>query len=370
MAAQILQEFTPKLVTAFSPCIQPLLDQFIAIGLITDEVYQRVLESKFSSKDKARNILNAIKDVIETDDSCFRMVLSILKKTFGSEDKLVLELVDEYLKFVSQPPPPKRLRLRRVSSDPTIQLSANGKHQVDNSEFNSVRCYTVLPEVRVVQLFTPELVSALRASVDNASDLCLSKGIIPESLHRRLLECTNSEEKVRKLLQSIRSSINVDKRCYKIFLSILKSTVPFVIKETLLYAIKAKHKELSKACTIPEYLDVNFASDHLVEEFELAESDTSSNFKLVVNQFKEAVKEHARACIEKEMLEKELEKKRKENEELKKELEIALKAGGSDGKNIKKLRERIAACESEIEGIKESIAQLDKKIEEYCMNEK
>ena len=62
--------------------------------------------------------------------------------------------------------------------------------------------------------------------------------------------------------------------------------------------------------------------------------------------------------------------KQKENEELKKKLKISLEAGGSDDENTKKLREWIAACESEIEGIKESIAKLDKKIEEYGMNKK
>ena len=80
MAAQILQEFTPKLVTAFSPRIQPLLDQFLAIGLITDETYDGILESTFSSKVKARNMLKAIKDVVRTEDNRFLTVLSILKK--------------------------------------------------------------------------------------------------------------------------------------------------------------------------------------------------------------------------------------------------------------------------------------------------
>ena len=120
MAAQILQEFTPRLVAAFSSCIQLLLDQFLAKELITDEVYDRILESPFSSKDKARNMLSAIKDVIRTEDNSFLTVLSILKEIFGNEDKLVLDIQDQYL--LNYPPPPKRLRLRRAYSDPTILL--------------------------------------------------------------------------------------------------------------------------------------------------------------------------------------------------------------------------------------------------------
>ena len=366
MAAQILQELTPKLVTAFSPRIQPLLDQFLAKGLITGEAYDGILESTSSSKVKARNMLSAIKDVVGTEDNCFLTVLSILKEAFGNEDKLVLDMQDQYL--LKYPPPPKRLRLRRAYSDPTILLSANRECLADDPEFDSVRRHTVvLPEVRVIQFFTPELVNALRASVDNASDECLARGIIPESLHRKLLECTSGEDKVRKLLQCIRSSITVDNRCYRIFLSILKSTVPSAITEKLLSAIKEKYKELSKAA---ENLDVDVAGDCLVKEFESPESDTSSNFKLAVDQFRDAVEKHTRACVEKETLQKELERKQKEKEELKKGLETALVAGGSDNENVKKLRGKIAACESKFEEIEVSVAKLDKNIEEYRMNEK
>ena len=71
MAAKILQKFTQTIVTAFCDHIQPLLDQFLAKGLITDEVYQRILESNSESKAKARSMLSAIKGVIEIDDGCF-----------------------------------------------------------------------------------------------------------------------------------------------------------------------------------------------------------------------------------------------------------------------------------------------------------
>ena len=116
-------------------------------------------------------------------------------------------------------------------------------------------------------------------------------------------------------MQCTRSNINVDKRCYKIFLSILKSTVPSAIKETLLSAIKDRYGELSKAAV---NLNVSVAGDCLVKEFESAENNTSLSFKLVVDQFRDAVEKHAHACVEKEMLEKELERKQKEKDELKK----------------------------------------------------
>ena len=328
-------------------------------------MYDRILESTSSSKDKARNLLSAIKDVIRTEDNCFLTVLRILKEIFGNEDKLVLDMQNQYLS--KRPPPAKRLRLRRAYSDPTILLSANREFEclADDPEFDSVKRHsTVLPEVRVIQFFNPELVNALRASIDSALDMCLARGIISESLHRKLLECTSGDDKVRKLLQCIRSSISVDGRCYRIFLSILKSTAPSAIAEKLLPEIKEKYKELSKTA---ENIEVDVAGDCLVKEFESPESD---NFKVAVDQFRDAVEKHTRACVEKEMLEKELERKQKEKKELKKGLETALEAGGSDNENVKRLRGKIAACESKFEEIEASVAKLDKNIEEYRMNEK
>ena len=367
MAAEILQKFTQTIVTAFCDHIEPLLDQFLAKELITDEVYQRILESNSVSKAKARSMLSAIKGVIEIDDSCFVKVLSILEDIFTSDNKLVSDLKEEYKKYESQPPPTKRPKLRRVSSDPVIRLSSNAEHQDNHSEFTPARCHAaVLPEVRVIQLFTPDLVSALKSIVDNASDLCLSKGIILGSTHGRLLEPTSgtSEERVRKLLHVVRSNINVDRKCYKIFLSVLRATVPPAIRDKLLSDIKIEYENLLKAGINPESPNIDSASDQLLQEFELA-----SNFKRVVNEFKESVKEYTRACIEKEVLEDDLAKKQKEKEELKKELEMA-KAGGNNDEDIRKLQERVTICESDIKRIMESIVKKDKLIEQHSMKVK
>ena len=367
MAAEILQKFTQTIVTAFCDHIQPLLDQFLAKGLVNDEVYQRILESNSASKAKARSMLSAIKGVIEIDDRCFDKVLSILEDIFTSDNKLVLDLKEEHQKYESQPPPTKRPKLRRVSSDPVIRLSVNADHQDNHSEFTPARRHTaVLPEVRVIQLFTPDLVNVLKSIVDNASDLCLSKGIILESTHGRLLEPTSgtSEERVRKLLQVVRSSINVDRKCYKIFLSVLRETVPPAIRDKLLSDITIEYENLLKAGFKPECPNIDSASDQLLQEFELA-----SNFKRVVNEFKESVEEYTRVCIEKEVLEDDLAKKQNENEELKKDLEMA-KAEGKDDKIIRELQERVTICESEIKGIMESIVKIDKRMEKHSMKVK
>ena len=149
-----------------------------------------------------------------------------------------------------------------------------------------------------------------------------------------MLDTEDSELKVRKLLQAVQSSINFDKRCYKIFLSVLNNAVPSAIRDKLLSEIKIEYENLLKAGVDPECPNIASAGDHLLQEFDLAEGDASSNFKVVVDEFKESIKEHTRACIEKEILEGELAKNSKEKEELKKELAMA-KAGGKDGEHIR-----------------------------------
>ena len=57
MEAKIAENFLPDLVTAISDCVQPVSDQCLAKGLISDSVYKRVLESGGTSEDKARTLI-------------------------------------------------------------------------------------------------------------------------------------------------------------------------------------------------------------------------------------------------------------------------------------------------------------------------
>ena len=180
MAAQILQELTPAIATGFSDHVQHLLDHFLAKGFINGEVYQTILESSCPNKDKARNLLSAIKDVIQADENCFHTMLIVLQEVFGKENKLVLDLFEEYHKYISQPPPSKRPRLHRASSEPAIRQSVNAEHHPAPA---STWCYPACPEVKVIQQSTPKLVKTLSGFVANVSELCLSRGLIPESLN-------------------------------------------------------------------------------------------------------------------------------------------------------------------------------------------
>ena len=78
MAAEVIRSFLPDLVTAISDCVQPVSDQCLAQGLITESTYRKVLESGKTSEDKARTLTLAVKKSTETDSRCLESLLDIL----------------------------------------------------------------------------------------------------------------------------------------------------------------------------------------------------------------------------------------------------------------------------------------------------
>ena len=76
----MIKQFLPDLVTAISDTVQPVSDQCLAKGLIPESDYKRVLESRWTSEDKARTLIQAVKTSTETDSRCLEMFLSILYK--------------------------------------------------------------------------------------------------------------------------------------------------------------------------------------------------------------------------------------------------------------------------------------------------
>ena len=133
---KVIQNFTPKLVTAISTCsVLAVSDRFLANGLISDGMYKRLLESPVPSDNKVRILLIAIKDAIHACNSCFEISMSILEKFPLCSDQ-VQAIRKKYQTFNSQSSP----------------------HATGNDQ---ARLFTVIPEIRVIQKFTPELVSAI-----------------------------------------------------------------------------------------------------------------------------------------------------------------------------------------------------------------
>ena len=76
----MINRFLPGLVTAVSDCVQPVSDQCLAEELISESVYDMVLELRETSKDKARALILAVRKSIKTDSSHLEKFLSILKQ--------------------------------------------------------------------------------------------------------------------------------------------------------------------------------------------------------------------------------------------------------------------------------------------------
>ena len=94
MAADVIRSFLPDLVTAISDCVQPVSDQCLAQGLITESTYRKVLESGETSEDKARTLILAVKKSTETDSRCLEFLLDILDQQFPYviKDKLLSDI--------------------------------------------------------------------------------------------------------------------------------------------------------------------------------------------------------------------------------------------------------------------------------------
>ena len=337
---RVIQIFTPKLVSAVSDSILAVSDQFLAKELIAVGVYKRILGSwSISNADKARILLNAVKDVIHTDKSCFETAMNILK-ALPICSELIIAIEAKYQKLTSQ----------------SNQLKGNCATSSDQATLRA-RHFTVSPEIRVINKFTPQLINAISSCHQEVSDECLAKGLISGSKNKELFEmCMYSEDKVRMLLQAIKDNTANDKRCFKLFLGVLSSEMP-PASGSLLSSIKAEYHELismpSADPTQPEQ----------PEEIKCEKDKIEKTFvDSVLDRLQEAIEKKDQAIAEKERLENELALKHKENDELKEKLKAAEK-----GEEIMRLKNELTKCETKILELNNKIQKQKEIIDEYQM---
>ena len=102
-------------------------------------------------------------------------------------------------------------------------------------------------EGEVINSFLPDLVTAVSDSVLTVSDQCLAKGLINETVYRRVLESGGTnEDKARTLILAVKKSTETDSRCLEILLNILEQELPFAIRENLLSKIRKELTEKSQ----------------------------------------------------------------------------------------------------------------------------
>ena len=104
-------------------------------------------------------------------------------------------------------------------------------------------------EAEVITNFLPNLITAISDCVQSVSDQCLAKGLISDSVYKRVLESGGtSEDKARTLILAVKTSTETDGRCLEILLNVLEEQLPHGIRDKFLSAIKKEISEKSNTC--------------------------------------------------------------------------------------------------------------------------
>ena len=218
-------------------------------------------------------------------------------------------------------------------------------------------------EAEIFKQFLPDLVRAISDNILSVSDQCLAKGLITETTYKKVLESGGtSEDRARTLILAVKNSTETDSRCLEIFLSILDEVLPHAIREKLLSEIRKEVTEKVNTCraVVPSAQAIQqLPPRELAKESALQQSRQ-------LGRFEDSIRQHERACAEKNLLEERLKVKSEKCKRLKEELG-SLRAQNQEAANT---QSRISACTIQIENLKERIEELQKTIEEQGMQAK
>ena len=210
---------------------------------------------------------------------------------------------------------------------------------------------------KVIDNFLPDLVTAISDCVQPMSDQCLAKGLIPESVYKRVLESGGtSEDKARTLVQAVQTNTGTDHWCLEILLDILEKQLPYVVKEKVLSEIRKEKANITQTIQL-------VPGEELPRESALLQSS-------LLGKFEDAIRQHERACAEKSVLEEKLKAKVEEHENLKQEFEASKNQTRIGSSVPSGVADRMTECEHEIEAIKARVSELVHTIEDQGMKVK
>ena len=370
MAVETITRFTPQLVTVISDCVLSVLDRCLGKRLISNEMYETILQSTNSTSSKARTLLKTLQYTVAADGSLFDVFIGILNEVAFPGSMLLSQNNSDVTTTLIAEMERVRLELDKCSTSDRAAMVAMPSHLKSMSVIQSspqclgkLETVTVASKVRAIEEFTPRLVFAISSTIEELSDRCLASGLISEGAYGRLLEQTSRDDRARKLLMVIRRNIRNDDRCFNMFLNALKEVLP-PIMDKFISEIKA---ESEKVPLVPAVMNGKLSD--LPPE---VESDEDKKFCIVLDKYVKANEKLVKVEVEKKVLQKDLESKIMEDNELKEELR-RMKAEGNECENaerIKYLNEVIAEREGEISKLKKTIREKDEKIEECRMNMK
>ena len=219
-------------------------------------------------------------------------------------------------------------------------------------------------EAEIIYKFLPNLVTAISDNVQSVSDQCLAQGLIIEYTYKKVLESGGtSEDRARTLVLAVKNSTETDSRCLEILLGILDENLPYTVKNKLLSKIRKEVTEKPKTCgaVVPSAQVIQqLPSGELAKESALQQSS-------LLGRFEYSIRQHERACTEKNLLEEKLKVKSEKCKRLKEELETLRKQNQELASNT---QSKITACTRKIDELKKRTKELKKIIEERDMQAK
>ena len=183
------------------------------------------------------------------------------------------------------------------------------------------------------------------------------------SPYKKVLESGGtSEDRARTLVLAVKNCTETDSRCLDILLSILDQKLPHASREKLMSEIRKEVTEKVNTCTavVPSSQAIQqLPPGELAKESALQQRNQ-------LGRLEDSIRQHERACAEKNLLEERLKVKSEKYKRLKEKLE-SLRAQNQEAANT---QSRISACTIQIENLKKRIEELQKTIEEQGMQAK
>ena len=197
-------------------------------------------------------------------------------------------------------------------------------------------------EAKIITSFIPQLVNAISVCVLCVADKCLAEGLLSLHTYDQVTQNTGivDDNKARILILAIRRTIEVHGDSFATFLVILDETLPNCTKDVLLPSMRRELEKKTCTNTGPQSLFV---------------------------RYKQAVKEWASACVEREKLSNELKEESKMAEMWRRDMDSSLQQDPStqyySQHNII-LESKIATCKNKVDVLVKKIETLKCTIEE------
>ena len=248
-------------------------------------------------------------------------------------------------------------------------------------------------EAGIIRSQLPDLVTAISDIVQPVSDHCLAKGLIPESVYKRVLESGGtSEDKARTLVLAVKTSTETDSRCFEIFLTILSEKLPFLVNK-LLPQIKVDQSEteleapdhhdgpvrrsqtrrrqrarkVTSGTACQAIVPISGQSSSLVPNGVLDNQEFVIQQSSLITKLEDAIRKHEQSRSEQALVEKKLKSLSEESKRLKGNLRSLNSQVQANGENVTEQDSRLSACEKEMVKLKKKLTRLKSTVEEDIM---